>query len=157
MTARTLRSVQLQDWGPRVRVRIEELPTDEEPGRSGQLAQESREDLVALVDTGASFTFLPPGGLARLGLQPTDETWVRSAGIERSQHPSTVGMLLFPVPGGSVNLPSRVVEVPGIAGVEAIVGRDTLGHGRFLYEGREGACALVLRGVEVPMVDPAPA
>jgi len=154
VTGIALRALRLQDLGPRVRVRFSRHPEQGYPGLSPVEATTGPLELVAMVDTGSSLTVLQPGSFQRLGIVPSEETWIGSPAAQRQPHPSYVGTLTLAGTTGEVSMVARAVEIPGLGHVDALLGRDVLTRGRFLYDGREGACAMVLGGTEIPMMDP---
>ena len=154
MTAVPPRVYRLQDIGPRVHVRFGLGAEHEEHRRASGAIVPPPLDFVALLDTGASLTFLPPDSFARLGVQPTGETPVLAAGAPRRPYPTYIGRLTFRGTAGDVSLVARTAELPDLEAGTAIVGRDTLAHGRLVYDGREGAVALALKGIEIPTLDP---
>ncbi len=156
MTGLPARAVLLQDFGPLVRASFGLSEEHEEYRRGAGEAIPAPLDILALLDTGASMTFLTAGAFARLGVQPTGDVPVQDAGGRHQARPSYIGTLHFLGSGGEeVRVPhSRAVELPDLGRIGAVIGRDVLSHGRLLYDGREGACTLVLRGVDVPLADP---
>lgn len=154
MTTLSLEAVRLQDLGPLVRVRFGLHPDHEDLLRESGETVHPPLDALAMVDTGSSVVVLEPGSFGRLGILPTESLWLTSPAGVRQSYPSYVGHLVLQGASGEVSVVARAVELGGLGHVGALLGRNVLAHGRFLYDGRSGACALVLRGVEVPMVPP---
>jgi len=154
VTGLPLRAIRLQDFGALVRVRFGVSSEEEQVRRELGIPVPGPVELVALVDTGASFTVLPGGTFARLGVLPAGTATIQVADGRRRERPSSPGRLHFRGLAGEVSVPTHAVEARHLGNVRAIVGRDALAQGRLVYDGREGVVGLTLRGVEIPVLDP---
>lgn len=101
----------------------------------------------ALVDTGASCTAVDSGVIQRLGLVPTGTIGISTPSTGGTPHQCTqydagIGILLDP-PSLHVMLTMPVLGT-SFAGqtIQALIGRDILGQGILVYNGRSGQFVL---------------
>ena len=149
MSGRSRRSVDLQLRGPRIRIQFGIDARRQSALEKNAMPVPAPVPLLAIIDTGASNSGVRAGTFASLGVRPTGTRIVWTAHGGRVDAPEYLGRMWFP---GGVVLPVTVQELD-LPGVEfgCLLGRDILAHGRLAYDGADGSCALVLRGVEVPL------
>jgi len=115
VTGLSNRAFFLQFYGPFVRIRFAVNAEHE----SAFLASDGRAPepipFVALIDTGANRTAVPPGTFARLGVEPTTAERIEVAGGDPVPRPAYRGRVLLRGADG------REVEIPGTA-VEMTLG-----------------------------------
>lgn len=152
MTERSERAFRLELHGPLLEVDFAVGEQTEAALREAGRPVPGPVRLLALVDTGSNLTGVRRGTLARPGVHPTTVLRFRTAERGGIDAPAYLGRILFP---GGVKIPTTAGELnlpdPRIG---CILGRNVLGHGRLLYDGREGSCTLVLKGVEIPLPEP---
>lgn len=101
------------------------------------------EEIIGLIDTGASITAINVGTAQRLGLVPTGSIQIAGAtGV--SQMPVYAAMIQFSDPAityGAVRVGGANLSHPTF---EILIGRDILCHMHFSYKGPKGQFSLVV-------------
>jgi hypothetical protein len=103
----------------------------------------------ALVDTGASCTFVDPAVLSGLGLTPTGSASVNTGSTGATPHQSDQYDVSLYIPGVSGQAPYTMPTIPVVAlpllagpGYHALIGRDILRDCIFSYNGTVGFFSL---------------
>ena len=153
MTGPSARAVGLQLHGPLIEVRFAMNADHEREFRAQGRPVVETPPMLGILDTGSDTTIVPPGTFRILRVPVTGNRPLRSVGVSHGLVDCCRGRLLFRGPRGeTVESPVSASE-RGLGGtIQCLVGRDTLLHGMLSYNGREGACGLSLRGVEIPLV-----
>jgi predicted aspartyl protease len=133
MPAFSAESADLEADGPVVEVSFSLVRTARDAiGRAGE-AVPAAVPASALIDTGASGTVVQAGLLSSLGLNPIS--------VVNASTPTTTVPVPLPVYAVGLLLPNgylevTVVEAPlGGQNIQALIGRDVLKYGIFIYQG----------------------
>ncbi|MBF0518176.1 MAG: hypothetical protein HQK92_00445 [Nitrospirae bacterium] len=131
---------QLLHQGPLIEIKVE-IPAElENYFLSNNIQLPKPETGHALIDTGASITAVDIGVINTLGIAPTNISKVYTPQGNTNQE-------MFPIkinfPGGMVfNFKSVVGSILKEQGIIALIGRDVLFRGVFIYNGSTGACSI---------------
>jgi hypothetical protein len=101
----------------------------------------------ALIDTGSDVSAVEPNVLVQIGSVATGMAQIRRPGTGTTFLPAAVHDIRLSFGGaqpGALWIPISIVEaVPSTPSVLAIIGRDTLAHCQFVYDGFRGELLLV--------------
>lgn len=101
----------------------------------GDIEEPPPRKLRAIIDTGASHTFIPQGTAAMLGIPaPIRTERAFTASEESVPYKAYRVRIAFPLEGFFVQCTALegIIRVPD---VDCLIGRDVLRHGRFIYDG----------------------
>jgi hypothetical protein len=96
---------------------------------------------TAMLDTGASGTAVRTGLLGPLGLNPVGLQDVLTPTTGATPVKYVTYAVLMAMPNGSINLTVVETELAG-QGIDALIGRDVLKHGLFIYQGHSSQFTL---------------